>query len=93
MVLDLFADPDIQIPEEKYRVVDKYEWAITDQSKIGRLHTRWHKIDDYKIIPNNYKVGLSVLLNSKNYEIYISHFFCVCVQIILSDGIRNFLRR
>lgn len=93
MVLDLFADPDIQIPEEKYRVVDKYEWAITDQSKIGRLHTRWHKIDDYKIIPNKYKVGLSVLLNSKNDEIYISHFFAYAFKLffqmeieILLDG-------
>lgn len=93
MVLDLFADPDIQIPEEKYRVVDKYEWAITDQSKIGRLHTMWHKIDDYKIIPNKYKVGLSVLLNSKNYEIYISHFFAYAFKLffqmefeILLDG-------
>lgn len=54
----MFADPDIQIPEEKYGVVDKYEWAITDQSEIGRLHTRWHRLDDYDVIPHKYQVRL-----------------------------------
>lgn len=58
MVLDMFADPDIKIPEEKYGVVDKYEWAITDQSEIGRLHTRWHRLDDYDVIPHKYQVRL-----------------------------------
>ena len=56
MVFDLFADPDIQIPKEKYGVVDQYEWAITDQSEIGRLHTNWEEVKNYKITAHTYKV-------------------------------------
>ena len=52
----MFADPDIQIQKEKYGVVDKYEWAITDQSDIGRLHTNWEEVKNYKITPHTYKV-------------------------------------
>ena len=52
----MFADPDIQIPKEKYGVVDQYEWAITDQSDIGRLHTNWEEVKNYKITPHTYKV-------------------------------------
>nr|XP_034332757.1 uncharacterized protein LOC105327902 isoform X2 [Crassostrea gigas] len=63
VVLDMFADPDIHIPEEKYGVVDKYEWTITDQSEIGRLHTRWNRLDDYDVIPNKYKLEFTIVLN------------------------------
>ncbi|XP_052707847.1 uncharacterized protein LOC128183063 isoform X2 [Crassostrea angulata] len=63
VVLDMFADPDLQIPEEKYGVVDKYEWAITDQSEIGRLHTRWHRLDDYDVIPHKYQMEFIISLD------------------------------
>jgi hypothetical protein len=54
----MFADPDIQIPKDKYGVVNRYEWAITDQSDIGRLHTRWHELRNFYVIPHKYKVNL-----------------------------------
>ena len=61
----MFADPDIQIPQEKYGVVDRYEWAITDQSETGRLHTQWHELKNPSIIPNKYKVRF--------FHVYIVH--------------------
>ncbi|KAK3101031.1 hypothetical protein FSP39_000383, partial [Pinctada imbricata] len=36
-----FYDPDIQDSIMKYSVIDRYEWAITDQSTLGRTHTNW----------------------------------------------------
>ena len=56
MVFDMFADPDIHIPKEKYAIIDRYEWAITDQSQIGRLHTNWEEVKNYKITAHTYKV-------------------------------------
>ena len=52
----MFADPDIHNPKEKYRVVDQYEWSITDQSEIGRLHIEWHDLTNHSVVPNQYKV-------------------------------------
>lgn len=47
--MDLFFDPDVPDFNLKYNVVDKYEWAITDQSKIGRTHTKWWKLTNYTL--------------------------------------------
>lgn len=50
--MDEFSDPDIQDSMEKYSVVDKYEWAITDQSDVGRTHTIWNKVLNPQISQN-----------------------------------------
>lgn len=50
--MDEFSDPDIQDSTEKYNVVDKYEWAITDQSDVGRTHTIWNKVLNPQISQN-----------------------------------------
>lgn len=47
--MDLFFDPDVPDFNLKYNVVDKYEWAITDQSKIGRTHTKWWELTNYTL--------------------------------------------
>ncbi|XP_062616047.1 uncharacterized protein LOC134277752 [Saccostrea cucullata] len=47
--MDRFYDPDIKNFNGRYDVVDKYEWAITDQSKIGRTHTQWKKLNNITI--------------------------------------------
>ncbi|XP_078321865.1 uncharacterized protein LOC111103999 isoform X3 [Crassostrea virginica] len=65
VVFDMFADPDIHIPKEKYAIIDRYEWAITDQSQIGRLHTNWQEVKNYKITAHTYKIELSVALEGK----------------------------
>lgn len=50
--MDEFYDPDIQDSTEKYSVVDKYEWAITDQSDVGRTHTIWNQVLNPQISQN-----------------------------------------
>lgn len=47
--MDLFFDPDVPDFNLKYNVVDKYELAITDQSKIGRTHTIWRELTNYTL--------------------------------------------
>lgn len=47
--MDLFFDPDVPDFNLKYNVVDKYEWAINDQSKIGRTHTIWRELTNYTL--------------------------------------------
>ena len=42
--MDRFFDQDIVDAVDKYAVIDKYEWAITDNSHIGRTHTRWNEV-------------------------------------------------
>jgi hypothetical protein len=54
--MDRFFDPDVPDHNIKYSVVDKYEWAITDQSKIGRTHTKWKELDNYTISISSTKV-------------------------------------
>lgn len=51
-MMDEFYDPDMQDATEKYSVVDKYEWAITDQSDIGRTHTIWNQVLNPQISQN-----------------------------------------
>lgn len=50
--MDEFYDPDMQDATEKYSVVDKYEWAITDQSDVGRTHTIWNQVLNPQISQN-----------------------------------------
>ena len=52
----MFADPDIQNPKKKYEIIDRYEWAITDQSQIGRLHTKWQEVKNNNTTAHTYKV-------------------------------------
>nr|XP_034314147.1 uncharacterized protein LOC105348718 isoform X1 [Crassostrea gigas] len=42
--MDKFYDPDIVDEADKYAVIDKYEWAITDNAHIGRTHTIWTEV-------------------------------------------------
>jgi hypothetical protein len=42
--MDRFYDPDTQDEADKYDVIDKYEWAITDNSHTGRTHTIWTEV-------------------------------------------------
>lgn len=42
--MDKFFDPDVVDAVDKYAVIDKYEWAITDNSHIGRTHTKWNEV-------------------------------------------------
>ncbi|XP_056015772.1 uncharacterized protein LOC125675332 [Ostrea edulis] len=65
VVMDMLADPDIQIPKDKYGVINRYEWAITDQSEIGRLHTLWHELKDFQVIPHKYKMEFTITLDGK----------------------------
>lgn len=41
---DQFYDPDVLLPGDKYNVVDKYEYAVADNSTNGNVHTRWETI-------------------------------------------------
>lgn len=36
-----FYDPDIEDTTEKYAAVDKYEFAITDNSVLGKPYMTW----------------------------------------------------
>ncbi|XP_061176006.1 uncharacterized protein LOC133184957 [Saccostrea echinata] len=63
VTMDMFRDPDIQILTEKYDVINRYEWAITDQSDVGRLHTTWHELTDFEVIPGKYKIEFTITLS------------------------------
>lgn len=56
--MDLFLDPDVPDFNVKYSVVDKYEWAITDQSKIGRTHTKWQELTNYTLSISKTEVSI-----------------------------------
>lgn len=60
--MDKFYDPDIQDSTEKYSVVDKYEWAITDQSDVGRTHTIWNQVLNPQISQNKVRTYTYTLL-------------------------------
>ena len=45
--LEKFYDPDIEDTTEKYDAVDKYEYAITDNSEVGKAYTAWHVLSGY----------------------------------------------
>lgn len=47
--MERFFDPDVSDFNVKYGVVDTYEWAITDQSEIGRTHTKWLELTNYTL--------------------------------------------
>ncbi|XP_061193435.1 uncharacterized protein LOC133201664 [Saccostrea echinata] len=47
ITMDKFSDPDILSPTKKYVVIDKYEWAILDNSRIGSLHTKWTQLKNF----------------------------------------------
>ncbi|XP_055997828.1 uncharacterized protein LOC125647098 [Ostrea edulis] len=42
--MDRFYDPDTEDEVDKYNVIDKYEWAITDNSHMGRTQTIWTEV-------------------------------------------------
>lgn len=57
--MDLFFDPDVPDFNVKYSVVDKYEWAITDQSQIGRTHTNWQELTNYALSISKTEVSIN----------------------------------
>ncbi|XP_061177042.1 uncharacterized protein LOC133185758 [Saccostrea echinata] len=65
VTMDMFRDPDIQILTEKYGVINRYEWAITDQSDVGRLHNMWKELTDFEVIPGKYKIEFTIPLSGK----------------------------
>ncbi|XP_062569401.1 uncharacterized protein LOC134231455, partial [Saccostrea cucullata] len=60
VTMDEFYDPDIQDATDKYSVIDKYEWAITDQSDVGRTHTIWNEVKNVQKTQNKmqFEIGL-----------------------------------
>ncbi|XP_062576068.1 uncharacterized protein LOC134237945 [Saccostrea cucullata] len=65
VTMDMFRDPDIEILTEKYSVIKRYEWAITDQSDTGRLHTIWQELTEFEVIPGKYKIKFTIKLSGK----------------------------
>ncbi|KAK3100189.1 hypothetical protein FSP39_015958 [Pinctada imbricata] len=51
--MERFYDPDFVHPVDKYDVIDRYEWAITDQSTTGRTHTIWTEVTGAKLTHSN----------------------------------------
>ncbi|KAK3101903.1 hypothetical protein FSP39_007221, partial [Pinctada imbricata] len=51
--MERFYDPDVAEPSSKYTVIEKYEWAITDQSTDGRTHTKWTKVTGIQLTQSN----------------------------------------
>ncbi|CAC5360416.1 unnamed protein product [Mytilus coruscus] len=47
-----FYDPDIEDTTEKYEAVDKYEFAITDNSIHGKPYTTWTNLVTYTTTAN-----------------------------------------
>ena len=47
VTFDLFYDPDIENSTEKYDAVDKYEYAITDDSIEGKMYMTWTSLTDF----------------------------------------------
>lgn len=59
---DRFYDPDVALPGDKYAAVDKYEYAIADNSTNGNVHTRWETITS---TPSGQKISFLVTLTGK----------------------------
>ena len=70
--MDRLFDPDVHDFNVKYSVVDIYEWAITDQSKIGRTHTKWLQLTNFTMSLSETEV-LEQLLIVKQYHDLCSH--------------------
>lgn len=47
VTFDLFYDPDIENITEKYDAVNKYEYAITDDSIEGKMYMTWASLTDF----------------------------------------------
>ena len=46
--MDPFKDSDIEDLTQSKEVVDHYEWALADESRLGRLLTKWTRLP-YKV--------------------------------------------
>ncbi|XP_033751510.1 LOW QUALITY PROTEIN: uncharacterized protein LOC117335547 [Pecten maximus] len=47
--MDRFYDPDIPDPTAKFEAIEKYEWAITDNSVRGKIFTKWTDLTTFTI--------------------------------------------
>ncbi|XP_069133969.1 uncharacterized protein [Argopecten irradians] len=47
--MDQFFDPDISDNTAKFDAMDKYEWAITDDSTKGKIFTKWIDLDTFTV--------------------------------------------
>ena len=72
-----FYDPDIEDMTEKYEAVDKYEFAITDNSVHGKTYTTWTDLITHTTN------GIMVFIN---YTDFVSFYYriifktCVCLH-------------
>ena len=42
--MDPLRDSDIEDPTQSKDVMDHYEWAVADESKLGRLLIKWTRL-------------------------------------------------
>ncbi|XP_078322971.1 uncharacterized protein LOC111122905 [Crassostrea virginica] len=63
--MDRLFDPDVHDFNVKYSVVDIYEWAITDQSKIGRTHTKWLQLTNFTLSLSGTEMSFTITLNGQ----------------------------
>ncbi|XP_021356985.1 uncharacterized protein LOC110452658 [Mizuhopecten yessoensis] len=58
--MDRFYDSDIADPTAKFEAVEKYEWAITDNSVSGKIFTKWTNLDTFTISSEKMTFELSL---------------------------------
>ncbi|KAK3099491.1 hypothetical protein FSP39_005250, partial [Pinctada imbricata] len=63
--MERFYDPDFVHPVDKYDVIDRYEWAITDQSTIGRTHTTWTEVKGAQLTQSNTWMTFTITLQNE----------------------------
>ncbi|XP_071123173.1 uncharacterized protein [Mytilus edulis] len=63
VTFDQFYDPDIENTTEKYDAVPTYEYAITDNSLLGKMYTPWTSITS--LTTDNHKVSFVVPLTGE----------------------------
>ena len=73
--MDKFYDPDIVDAIDKYAVIDKYEWAITDNSHIGRTHTKWNEVTGVTETQGGKGVRSPNIDTSGHYRNLMFHYF------------------
>ncbi|CAC5422079.1 unnamed protein product [Mytilus coruscus] len=63
VTFDQFYDPDIENTTEKYDAVQTYEYAITDNSMVGKMYTPWTIIKSQTT--DNHKISFEVPLTGE----------------------------
>ncbi|XP_060084880.1 uncharacterized protein LOC132564227 [Ylistrum balloti] len=58
--MDRFYDPDIADVTAKYDAIEKYEWAITDNSVSGKIFTQWTDLSTFSVTASKLTFELSL---------------------------------